>query len=81
MRRLRRYKTARREAIIRLKKGDHERGNEPRRYGWEEIEEEVVMVRGVMGYDSEEEERMRPEENQRRRNSDTRGERTPMDMT
>ena len=81
IRRLRRYKTVRHAAIIRLKKGDQERGNGPMRYGWEEIEEEIVMLRGVPGYDPEKEERKWQEENQRRRNIDNRGERVPMDTT
>ena len=82
IRRLRRYKTARYEAIMRLKKGDQERGEEPRRYGWREIEEEIVMLRGVTGYDSEEEEERKwQEESKKRKNNEQNGERTPMDMT
>ena len=78
---LRRYKMTRREAINRLKKGDQEQGKEPKRYGWREIEDEIEMVRGVMGYDSEEEERKWQEESQRRKNNENRGERAPMDTT
>ena len=62
IRRLRRYKTERHEAIKRVKKGYQDQGNEPKRYGWEEIEDEIEAVRGVTGYDSEEEENQRHEE-------------------
>ena len=81
LRRLRRYKNARYEAIARLKKGDPERGEEPMRYGWREIEEEVVMLRGVTGYNSEEEENKWSEEIRKRRNSEKDAERAPMDMS
>ena len=47
---------ARRAAIERLKKADDDQGKEPRRYRWGEIEEEIKVVRGVAGYDSEVEE-------------------------
>ena len=50
-------------------------------YGWREIEEEIVMMRGVTGYDFEEEERKWQEESKKRRNNEQDGERTPMDMS
>ena len=59
---------ARREAIKRLKKTDEDQGSEPRRYKWEEIEEEINVIRGVDGYDSEVEESKWAEDTTRRRN-------------
>ena len=81
IRRLRRYKNARYEAIARLGKGDQERGEESKRYGWREIEEEIVMLRGVTGYNSEEEEKKWNEESRKRKNNEQDEERTPIDMS
>ena len=46
-----------RAAIQRLKKEDEEQGRETRRYKWGEIEEEIAVMRGEAGYNSDEEER------------------------
>ena len=47
---------ARHAAAQRLKKADEEQGQETTRYKWGEIEEEIAVLRGAAGYNSDEEE-------------------------